>query len=72
MFPLSVGNQAGGVCLRATVRGVEVAEGYSKVAQLVAVAILLPTLEVPERRALAARDEKEWFQKLGLSFRLSS
>ena len=57
MFPLPVGNQAGGVRLCATVRGVQVAEGYSEVAQLVAVAILLPTLPVPELGALAPRGE---------------
>ena len=58
MFPLSVGNQGGGVCLLAIVGRVQVAEGYSEVAQLVAVAILLRTLPVPERRALTTRDKK--------------
>ena len=68
MFPLSVGNQGGGVCLLATVGGVQVAEGYSEVAQLVAVAILLRTLSVPERRALTTRDEKKVVSEIRIIF----
>ena len=68
MFPLSVGNQGGGVCLLAIVGRVQVAEGYSEVAQLVAVAILLRTLPVPERRALTTRDEKKVVSEIRIIF----